>query len=61
MSGPLEAPAALTHGKESPSPTQSLSGGRFGEEKNIFSLPGFETRTVQTAACSLYQLRYSVR
>jgi len=35
---------------------QSRSG-RFGEEKNIFPLPGFEPWTVQSLVWSLYTLR----
>jgi hypothetical protein len=51
MGGPLYAPAALTPGKELPEPVWTS-----GQQKNIFTLPGSETLTVQPAVRSLYQL-----
>jgi hypothetical protein len=36
---------------------QQSRSGRYGEEKNIFPLPGFETWTVEPLVRSLYTLR----
>jgi hypothetical protein len=56
-----------TSGKEPWYPLKrSLGGhqsqsGRFGEQKNLFTLQGFEPWTVQPVAQSLYRLRYPGR
>ena len=38
-----------------------MRSGRFGKEKNLFPLPGFELRTIQPVAQSLYRYSFNNR